>query len=93
MAYMGIDPTSVRYIEAEHAFRGLGVSKRAMVALIKAGVFNPGALAMAPWTDSEAGAKFSSLRWRLSVDPDCTPRDIAQLERLRADLRQRASAA
>jgi len=64
--------------------QSLRLSSRAINGLIRAGVLTPAALAKAAWSDDEAGAKFSSLRWRLSVDPECGSKAAAEVERARA---------
>ncbi|MEO6338904.1 MAG: hypothetical protein ABIO39_02595 [Caulobacteraceae bacterium] len=89
MAYLGIDPNSIRYIGAEQAFKSLQLSPRATQALIRAGVSSPSALAAAAWTDEEAGAKFSSLSWRLSVDPDGNAKVAQEIERAKLELEAR----
>ena len=86
MSFFKVDRASVRHIGTEEAFAGLGLSKRAVASLIRAGVLSPRALAAAPWTDQEARARFICLQWRLSVDPDCGPKVIREIERCRADL-------
>ena len=86
MTYLGADPNSVRHYGAEEAFKALRLSQRAVNGLVRAGVLTPTALAKAPWSDAEAGAKFSSLQWRLSVDPEGGPKTAAEVERARTAL-------
>jgi hypothetical protein len=86
VSYIGPDPASVRHFGAEEAFKNLKLSKRAVTGLIRAGVLTPQALAAAPWSDADAGAKFSSLRWRLSVDPEVGSKAVAEIERARSVL-------
>jgi hypothetical protein len=86
MSFFKVDRASVRHIGTEEAFAGLGLSKRAVASLIRAGVLSPRALAEAPWSDEEAKARFISLQWRLSVDPDCGPKVVREIERCRTDL-------
>jgi hypothetical protein len=76
----------VRYLEAERVFRDLGLSIRAARSLIRAGILGPTTLARTPWTDEEAGARYSSLSWRLSVDPACDAKILAEVERVRSQL-------
>ena len=61
MSFFRVDRASVRHIGTEEAFAGLGLSKRAVASLIRAGVLSPRALAQAPWTDEEARARYSRL--------------------------------
>ncbi len=89
MPYLGVNINSIRYVEAEQAFKSLRLSRRAITALIRAGIPTPSALAAAAWTDAEAGAKFSSLSWRLSVDPDGNAKVAKEIERARAELASR----
>jgi hypothetical protein len=86
LSYIGPDPASVRHFGAEEAFKDLKLSKRAVTGLVRAGVLTPGALIKAAWTDEEARAKLSSLRWRLSVDPEVGSKAVAEIERARARL-------
>ena len=89
MPYLGVNLNSIRYVEAEQTFKRLQLSQRAITALIRAGIPTPAALAAAPWTDQEAGAKFSSLSWRLLVDPDGNAKVAKEIERARAELAAR----
>ncbi|HTK36392.1 MAG TPA: hypothetical protein VL358_14065 [Caulobacteraceae bacterium] len=82
----------MRRIEAERSLKRLGLSKKAVKGLISAGVSGPETLVSVPWTDEEAKARFSSLRWRLSVDPNCGPKTVAEVERLRVSLLSERSA-
>lgn len=86
MSDFGEDRYPIRHLETERAFRSLGLSRRAARGLIRAGVLGPNALARAPWEDEEAGARFTSLRWRLSVDPGCDPKTLAEVARARSRL-------
>jgi hypothetical protein len=86
MSVLGRDRVVVRHIEIERALARLGLSKRAVGALIRAGISGPRSLVSVPWTDEEAGARFSSLRWRLSTDPGCGPKTVNEVERVRAAL-------
>jgi hypothetical protein len=86
MGYLGADPDSVRHYGAEEAFKTLRLSRRAVNGLVRAGVLTPAALVKAPWSDGDAGAKFSSLHWRLSVDPECGAKGAAEIERARLQL-------
>jgi hypothetical protein len=86
MSLIGQDRVVVRHIETARALAGLGLSKRAVGGLIRAGVSGPRELVSLPWTDEEAGARFTSLRWRLSVDPSCGPKTAAEVERIRSSL-------
>jgi len=91
MSFFKVDRASVRHIGTEEAFAGMGLSKRAVASLIRAGVLSPRALAEAPWTDEEAKARFVSLRWRLSVDPDCGPKVMREIERIKVDIAAQAA--
>jgi hypothetical protein len=86
MSLFSRDRFKVRHAETERALKPLGLSKRAVEGLIRAGVSGPQALIGQPWTDEEAGARFSSLGWRLSADPDCGPKVAKEVERVRAAL-------
>lgn len=86
MSYIGLDPASVRHFGAEEAFKSLKLSRRAITGLVRAGVLTPQALAAAAWSDEEAKAKFSSLRWRLSVDPEVGSKIVSEIERARLRL-------
>lgn len=80
------DDPAVRHIGAQDAFAGLGLSRKATASLIRAGVLTPKALAEIAWSDEEAGARYTGLQWRLSVDPD--GRLVAkEIERARALLK------
>ena len=89
MPYLGVNINSVRYVEAEQTFKSLRLSSRAITALFRAGISTPSALAAAAWTDQEAGAKFSSLSWRLSVDPDGNAKVAKEIERAKLELASR----
>ena len=91
MSFLKPDRASVRHIGTEDAFGGLGLSRRAITSLIRAGVLSPRALAEMPWTDEEAGARFTALRWRLSVDPEGGPKVVREIERIRSDLLAKAA--
>ena len=93
MSFLKPDRSSIRHIGTEDAFGGLGLSRRAIASLIRAGVLSPRALATMPWTDAEAGARFTALKWRLSVDPDGGPKVAAEVERIRTDLVARSGQA
>ena len=80
------DRFMVRHSETERTFAGLGLSKRAAGALIRAGVTGPKTLTGTPWTDEDAGARFTSLKWRLSVDPHGGPKTVSEVERVRNGL-------
>jgi hypothetical protein len=92
MNHFSEERIAIRRLETERAFRTLGLSKRAARGLVRAGVLGPGALARAPWTDQEAGARFSSLSWRLSVDPECDTKTLAEVARVRAQLMEQREA-
>lgn len=63
--------------------RRSGLSAKANDALFDAGVFNIQELLAQPWSDEEAGRKFVSLRWRLSVSPSCSTKLLNQIEAVR----------
>jgi hypothetical protein len=66
-----------------------GLSQKAAEALADAGVFTVRELLRAPWSDEEAGARFASLKWRLSVGPHPS-RVVSQIEQRRAQLLEAA---
>ena len=82
------DRFQVRHLESERTFRALGLSQRAARGLIRAGVLGPTSLRQTPWSDEEAGARYVSLEWRLSVDPACDTKVLAEVARVRAELGQ-----
>jgi hypothetical protein len=63
----------VRHEAAEEALRDAGASPKAAALLIEAGYTSPRAFLEAPWTAREAGGKYESAEWRLSVQKNCTP--------------------
>lgn len=73
----------VRHSESERVFAGIGLSRHAAAALIRAGVAGPKALLDTAWTDEEAGTRFVSLQWRLSVDPNCDAKTAREVQRVR----------
>lgn len=68
--------------------RRSGLSAKANDALFDVGVFNMRELLTQPWSDEEAGLKFVSLRWRLSVSPSCTTKLLNQIELVRNQQRE-----
>ena len=95
MNFFGQERFVVSHSESERALTAVGLSRHAARALIRAGISGATALRKAPWTDEEAGTRFSSLRWRLSVDPTCASKTVGEIERARERLlmEQGASAA
>ena len=63
-----------------------GFSLKAITALFDVGVFAIRDLLREAWTDEEAGRRFASLRWRLSVSPTCTPKVLSHIELVRTRL-------
>lgn len=90
MSGFGEERVAVRRLETERALRALGLSKRAARGLVRAGVMGATGLLRTPWTDEEAGARFTSLSWRLSVDPECDPKTLAEVARVRSQLTEGA---
>lgn len=84
---------AVRRIMASADLRQAGLSAKATEALFDVGVFNLETLVTQPWSDEEAGQKFASLRWRLSVSPNCPPKLLSQIEATRAQQLQTRHAA
>ncbi len=74
---------AVRRGMAAPDLRRSGLSAKANDALFDIGVFNMQELIKQPWSDEEAGRKFVSLHWRLSVSPSCTPKLLRQIEAVR----------
>ena len=69
---------------ASAAFSAAGLSSKAIEALFDVGVLSLDDLVSTPWTDQEAGRKYASLSWRLSVSALSSPRLISQIEAFRA---------
>ena len=88
---MGIDwrgGDRVRRIMATADLGKTGLSAKAIEALFDVGVFNIHELITQPWSDEDAGQKFVSLRWRLSVSPSCNAKLLGQIEAARNHQRQ-----
>ncbi len=68
--------------------RRSGLSAKANEALFEVGVFNIRELLAQPWSDEEAGRKFVSLRWRLSVSRSCNSKLLNQIESVRNQQRE-----
>lgn len=83
MKFRNGDGFVVRHSESERVFASIGLSRHAAAALIRAGVAGPKALLDSAWTDEEAGTRFSSLQWRLSVDPNCEAKTAREVQRVR----------
>jgi hypothetical protein len=85
IAYGG-DP--IRHGVAEGKFAAAGLPPKAREALLKAGVLSVRELVESPWTDEEAGRRFTALKWRLSVSPYSSAKLLAEVEACRARLLQ-----
>lgn len=83
---MGIDwkgGDAVRRILAARDLERAGLSTKAIEVLFDVGVFNTQDLVNQPWSDEDAGQRFASLRWRLSVSPSCNAKLLSQVEAAR----------
>lgn len=76
----------IRRDMAASEFAAAGLSSKAIEALIHAGVLGTKELLSSPWSDEQAGRKFASLQWRLSVSPHASAKLIGQIEACRARL-------
>lgn len=79
---------SVRLEAAEESLVAAGASPRAAALLVAAGYTNLGSVRDALWTTEEAGRRYESAEWRLSVQPGCTPAILAEIQSFRDDLLQ-----
>lgn len=82
----------VRRDLAEVEFAAAGLSPKAREALVSAGVLSVRELLESPWTDEEAGRRFTALKWRLSVSPHSSAKLLSQVEACRSRLLESRSA-
>jgi hypothetical protein len=69
---------------ADGELAAAGLSSTAREALMHAGVFSVRALVESPWTDEEAGRRFTALKWRLSVSAYGSAKLLAHVEACRS---------
>jgi hypothetical protein len=79
---------SVRLEAAEESLVAAGASPRAAGLLVAAGYTSVGAVREALWTTEDAGRRYESAEWRLSVQPGSTPAIMADIQRFRDQLVQ-----
>ena len=65
---------------AEESLRAAGASKAVAALVLQAGYTGPDAFRKAPWSAEEAGGRYVSAEWRISMQHGCTP---AALEEVR----------
>jgi hypothetical protein len=79
---------SVRLEAAEESLVAAGASPRAAALLVATGYTSVGAIREALWSTENAGRKYESAEWRLSVQPGSTPAIMADIQRFRDQLLQ-----
>lgn len=79
---------SVRLDAAEESLVAAGASPRAAALLVAAGYTSVGSVREALWTTEDAGRRYESAEWRLSVQPGSTPAIMADIARFRDHLLQ-----
>ncbi len=76
----------VRHEAAEEALRDAGATPRAAALLIQAGFTSPQAFLATPWNARDAGGKYHSAEWRLSVQKGCTAAGLKEALEFREQL-------
>ena len=76
----------VRHEAAAEALRDVGATPRAAALLIQAGFTSPQAFIETPWSARDAGGKYQSAEWRLSVQKGCTPAALKEALEFREHL-------
>ena len=76
----------LRHMLAVTELQTAGLSAKAADLLVQSGVFSVKDLLEKPWSDEEAGQRFASVQWRMSMLPQCTPKLIAYVDAARARL-------
>ena len=76
----------VRREAAEEALRAAGASRRVAALLIESGYSSPAALLKAPWSAHDAGGRYQSAEWRISVQHGCTAALLVEVRSFRETL-------
>jgi len=76
----------IRRDMAAYEFNSAGLSSKAADALVAIGVLSLKELLRDPWSDADAGRRFTSLPWRLSVSPHGSERLAHHIEATRSRL-------
>jgi hypothetical protein len=80
---------ALRHMLATTELQSTGLSSKGAELLVQAGVFTTKEFLNEPWSDEEAGRRFASLRWRLSVLPTANAKAIEHIGAVRNRLLER----
>lgn len=64
---------------AEEAFHAAGAGKAVAALVMQAGYTGPDAFRAAAWTAGEAGGRYESAEWRISIQHGCTPATLEEV--------------
>ena len=64
---------------AEESLRAAGASKAVAALVLQAGYTGPDAFRKAAWTAEEAGGRYQSAEWRISMQHGCTPATLDEV--------------